>query len=182
MKLQQAVLASVLATALTGAAWADVECPPNPGAVTIDDNVIVTGVCVLDRTQVKGNVLVTAQGALTVRDARIEGNLQADGGLLVRVIRSDIGGDIQIKGLFGEVSRIQRSSIGGNLQLENNRVPLVADYNSIDGDLQAFANFGRLSINHNVIGGNLQCKENRPAPTGINNLVSGNKEDQCAKL
>ena len=136
MKMQKAVLVSALALGLGGLSspvWADVYCPPNPGAVTIDDNVIVTGSCVLDRTQVKGNVLVSSGGALTVRDARIEGNIQADGGIFVRVVRSDVDGDIQLKGLFGQASRVQRSSIGGNLQLDDNRVPLTADYNTIDG-------------------------------------------------
>jgi hypothetical protein len=28
----------------------------------------------------------------------------------------------------------------------------------------------------------LQCKENDPAPTGENNVVQGNEEDQCADL
>jgi hypothetical protein len=39
---------------------------------------------------------------------------------------------------------------------------------------------GGVTIAHNVISGNLQCKENDPAPTGRNNVVHGNKEDQCA--
>jgi hypothetical protein len=39
-----------------------------------------------------------------------------------------------------------------------------------------------VAIRRNVIDGNLQCKENHPAPTGGNNIVQGNKEDQCAGL
>jgi hypothetical protein len=34
----------------------------------------------------------------------------------------------------------------------------------------------------NSVAGNLQCKENVPAPRGGNNVVQGNKEDQCAAL
>ena len=79
MKLQHSVLAIALATGLGSLAvpaFADVYCPPNLGPVTIDDNVIVTGTCDLNGTQVKGNVLVQSNGALTVRNnARIDGNI-----------------------------------------------------------------------------------------------------------
>lgn len=185
MQLQKTLPAVALAVALGGIAspaFADVYCPPNLGAVTIDDNVIVTGQCLMKGTHVKGNVLVQGNGALTVRNAQIEGNIQADGGQYVRVIRSDVDGDIQLEGVSGEVSRIQRTTIGGNLQLDNNRVRIVAAYNSIDGDLQAFDNTGGLVIHYNAIDGNLQCKSNSPPPTGGSNQVAGDKEDQCAKL
>lgn len=185
MQLQKTVSAVALAAALGGfsmAALADVHCPPNLGAITIDDNVIVTGQCMISGTQIKGNVLVKGHGALTVRDARIDGNIQADGGRYVRVLRTDVEGDIQLKGVFAEASRIQRSTIGGNLQMEDNRIPLLAEYNTIDGDLQAFSNTGGVVIRYNIIEGNLQCKSNWPAPTGGFNQVAGNKEDQCAGL
>lgn len=187
MQSQKTLLALALALAtglgsLAIPAFADVYRPPNPGPVTIDDNVIVVGKCVLNGTHVKGNVLVEHNGASTVRDARIEGNIQADGGVYVRVNRTDVGGDIQLEGVSGEESRIKRSNIGGNLQLDSNRVRLLAENNIIDGDLQAFGNTGGVVIRYNTIDGNLQCKSNRPAPTGGFNQVSGNKEDQCARL
>lgn len=185
MRLQKIVSAVALAAALGGFSTftlADVYCPPQLGAVTIDDNVIVTGQCLINGTRIKGNILVKDQGALTVRDAQIEGNIQADGGRYVRVLRTDVGGDIQLAGVFAEASRIQRTTIGGNLQLDHNRIPLLAEYNTIDGDLQAFSNTGGVLIRYNTIDGNLQCKSNHPAPTGGFNQVSGNKEDQCAKL
>ncbi|MBL8250807.1 MAG: hypothetical protein JNK31_03960, partial [Candidatus Competibacter sp.] len=80
MKSQKALLAALAAGlgALAAPALADVYCPPNPGPVTIDDNVIVSGQCLLDGTRVKGNVLVQAGGALTARNAHIDGNIQAD--------------------------------------------------------------------------------------------------------
>lgn len=185
MKSQKTLLAVALAASLGGLAapaFADVYCPPNLGPVTIDDNVIVTGQCLLDGTRVKGNVLVQSGGALSARNADIEGNIQADGGVYVRVSRTNVGGDIQLEGVFGEVSRIQRSSIGGNLQLDNNRIRLVAEHNTIDGDLQAFGNTSGVVIRYNTIDGNLQCKSNQPAPVGGFNQVSGDREDQCAGL
>ena len=185
MKSQKALLATALAAGLgtlAAPAFADVYCPPNLGSVTVDDNVIVRGQCLLDGTRVKGNVLVQSGGALTARNAHIEGNIQADGGIYVRVNRTNGGGDIQLEGVSGEGSRVQRSSIGGNLQLDNNRIRLVAEYNTIDGDLQAFANTGGVVIRYNTIDGNLQCKSNNPAPTGGFNQVSGDREDQCSRL
>lgn len=186
MKLQHSVLAIALATGLGSLAvpaFADVYCPPNLGPVTIDDNVIVTGTCDLNGTQVKGNVLVQSNGALTVRNnARIDGNIQADGGVYVRVENTKVGGDIQLEGVAGDESYVKYSDVGGNLQLDNNSVKLVAQRNIIDGDLQAFSNTGRVIIRYNTIDGNLQCKSNRPAPTGGFNQVAGNKEDQCARL
>lgn len=182
MKVQKTMLAVAL-SGLISPAFADVYCPPNLGAVTIDDNVIVNGKCVLTGTQVKGNVIVNPQGSLTVRSgARIDGNVQADGAVFVRVVDSNVGGDIQLEGVSGDISRVQRSSIGGNLQLDSNNVKLVAEYNAIEGDLQAFSNAGGVVIRYNTIDGNLQCKSNVPAPTGGFNQVSGNKEDQCARL
>ena len=50
------------------------------------------------------------------------------------------------------------------------------------GNLQAFQNTGGVEIRRNVIDGNLQCKTNNPAPIGGNNVVGGNKEDQCKRL
>lgn len=185
MKLQHSVLVAALATGLGSLAvpaFADVYCPPSLGAVTIDDNVIVTGTCYLNGTQVKGNVLVQANGALTVRNnARIEGNIQADGGKYVRVLGSDVDGDIQLKGLENR-SVVKSSTIGGNLQMDSNSGKLITLENIIEGDLQAFGNTGGVLIDGNFIDGNLQCKSNNPKPTGGNNTVSGNKEDQCARL
>jgi CRISPR/Cas system CMR-associated protein Cmr1 (group 7 of RAMP superfamily) len=54
--------------------------------------------------------------------------------------------------------------------------------NLIDADLQAFTNNGGFRIHANRIDGNLQCKSNNPPPRGGQNLVQGNKEDQCRRL
>jgi hypothetical protein len=48
--------------------------------------------------------------------------------------------------------------------------------------VQAFQNTGGVTVARNRIDGNLQCKENSPRPTGGNNVVQGNKEDQCRAL
>jgi hypothetical protein len=48
--------------------------------------------------------------------------------------------------------------------------------------VQAFSNAGGVRIAYNTIDGNLQCKSNVPRLTGGNNVVGGNKEDQCRNL
>lgn len=66
--------------------------------------------------------------------------------------------------------------------MDSNQSLLVVQDNTVDGDVQAFDNTGGVDISRNRIGGNLQCKENFPAPTGGDNTVDGNMEDQCANL
>lgn len=167
----------------TGALADDVSCPPYLGAVTIDGNVIVdNGACLLDGTTVKGNVHVYPGGSLTAKDAFIDGNIQAEGAGYVRVIRTDVIGDIQLDNVMGDTSKVSHSAVDGNIQLNSNYVSLVVQRNVVDGDVQAFSNSGGVKIRYNIIDGNLQCKSNRPAPTGGFNRVSGNKEDQCARL
>jgi hypothetical protein len=52
----------------------------------------------------------------------------------------------------------------------------------------AFREFGSTNdarardANRNVIDGNLQCKSKRPRPTGDDNRVQSNKEDQCRRM
>ncbi|MCF7992463.1 MAG: hypothetical protein K9M02_18640 [Thiohalocapsa sp.] len=186
MNLSKSLLAATLiaAGAVTAhSAVADVYCPKNLGAVTIDDDVIVdNGLCRMEGTTVKGNIKIYSGGALVARNVEVDGNVQADGGRFVRVIRSDVGGDIQLEGVHGDVSRVARSTVGGNVQYDSNSSRLVTIYSTIDGDLQAFSNTGGVVIRYNTIDGNLQCKSNRPRPIGGFNRVSGNKEDQCRNL
>lgn len=160
----------------------DVDCPPNLGNVTIDGNVIVKGPCQLDGTRVIGNVHMYPGGSLVARNARIDGNIQAERSNFVDVANSRVDGSIQLDGLAGGASRIEVVVVGGNIQLKDNRVSIAVSRNTVGADVQAFSNTGGIDISGNDIDGNLQCKENRPAPTGGDNRVSGNREDQCANL
>ena len=186
MQSQKSLVAAALAISLGGLASSafadDVYCPPSLGRVTIDGNVIVVGRCTLDGTTVKGNVKVERGGELNATKAYIDGNIQAEGARFVRVSHSNVKGDIQLDNVSGQESRINRTTVDGNVQLVSNHAPLLVQYSVIDGDLQAFGNTGGVKIRYNTIDGNLQCKSNRPAPAGGGNQVSGNKEDQCARL
>lgn len=160
----------------------DYPCPPNRGAVTIDGNIVVRGICNLNGTTVKGNVLVYSGGTLTATGVSVDGNIQAEGANTVSVKNSFIDGDIQLDYLRGSPSTVEGNTVNGNIQLKSNRRSIAVRTNSVDGDVQAFSNTGGLTITRNRIEGNLQCKSNRPAPTGGRNQVSGNKEDQCRRL
>jgi hypothetical protein len=160
----------------------DYPCPPNRGAVTIDGNIVVKGICNLNGTRVKGNVLVYSGGTLTATGARIDGNVQAENANAVSVKGSYVDGDIQLDGTKGSPSYINNNTVKGNIQLKSNRRSMIVRSNVVDGDVQAFSNTGGVTIRGNTIDGNLQCKSNKPAPRGGNNRVSGNKEDQCRRL
>ncbi len=160
----------------------DIDCPPNPGAETIDGNVIVVGNCELMDTVVIGNVLVYAGGTLSTRNAYIDGNIQAEDAGNLRVEDSLIGGSIQLDRLVGDSADILGSEVIGSIQLNDNLAALLVDDTLIGADLQAFANSGGVALTANTIDGNLQCKDNHPPPTGGFNAVGGNAEDQCATL
>lgn len=160
----------------------DVSCPPDPGPVIIDGNLIVTGDCTLNGTTVIGNVRVSDGGSLTAIGATIDGNIQADGADFVAVDQTQVNGDIQLEELAGSNSNVSNSTVGGSIQLTGNEVALLIEDNQVGSDIQAFSNEGSLEIRDNIVDGNLQCQSNDPAPTGGNNQVDGNKEDQCAGL
>lgn len=173
-------LVALLAFAAPPAQAGDVMCPPNRGPVTIGGNVVVVGDCTLGRTTVDGNVFVEDRGVLTANRANIRGNVQSDGGLRVRLLRTDVDGSVQLKNLRDPLqSMVERSRVKGSIQLDDNDSRVVVLDNVVDEDVQAFKNRGGVVIRTNTIGGNLQCKENVPAPTGFGNRVGGNKEDQC---
>ncbi|HET6713251.1 MAG TPA: hypothetical protein VFI59_06030 [Actinomycetota bacterium] len=175
-----------------GPAWADDRiCRGTIGSVHIDGNVIVPSgaSCTLLGTRIDDNVEVERRGTLVARGVGIGGNLQTQDhrSVLVtprrsdgRIARSRIGGDIQLES--GGRGIVRRAVIGGNLQTKQNEGRQAAVRNRIDADLQAFSNEGGVRIVGNVIDGNLQCKSNSPPPTGGNNRVQGDKEDQCSDL
>jgi hypothetical protein len=48
--------------------------------------------------------------------------------------------------------------------------------------LETSALGGSAQAEYMIVNGNLQYKENSPPPVGGNNIVQGNKEEQCASL
>jgi hypothetical protein len=173
----------VLAAGSGPARGDDVNCPPSLGNVTIDGNVLVAAPCRLEGTTVIGNVHLYAGGSLVSRaGTRIGGSIQGENADFIDLADTRVNGSIQLDNFVGDRSLINRSSIGGSIQLKANRSRIEVIDNTVDADVQGFANSGLVVIAGNVVGGNLQCKENDPPPAGGNNVVEGNKEDQCASL
>jgi hypothetical protein len=161
----------------------DFDCPPDRGAEVIDGNIIVVGECRLEGTLVKGNVFLEDNGGLGTEAATIIGNIQTDGAERVRVSATTVNGDIQLTGVNGTSrSEVVDSMIGGTLNIEDNTAQFVLEGNVVGSDLKANFNGGGVNIQGNDIDGNLQCQGNDPPPTGGDNVVGGNKEDQCENL
>ena len=137
-------------------------CTGALGAVTVDNLRVPSQVsCLLNGTTLQGTLKVERDAHLNAQAVTVVGNVQAEGAANVTVAAgSTVGGSIQIKQ-------------GGAAKIDKVRVT---------GDIQFFQNRGSIKITNNTVNGNLQCKENNPAPTGGNNQVQGNKEDQCARL
>ncbi len=157
-------------------------CATTVGAITVDNlRVPKNAQCILNGTQVEGNIKVESKGWLYAYTVHVDGNIQAENAARVNVYPgSFVGGSIQI--VQSGASDIHGVEINIDLYFDDNDLFLNAAYNTIGGNLQAFQNTGGVSIISNTIYGNLQCKENQPAPTGGGNIVQGNMEDQCANF
>jgi subtilisin family serine protease len=131
------------------------------GAITVDNLTVIQGhTCILNGTQVQGNVKVEASATLNADFITVDGNVQADGAASVSVSDSMIDGSFQV--------------------VKSGSAFLHGSY--VNGDVQFFENKGSLTVSNNTIDGNLQCKKNSQMPTGGGNIVQGNKEDQCSGL
>jgi hypothetical protein len=138
--------------------------------------------CTLTDSHVKGTVYVRGNASVSVYRTVVLGNIQAEGARFVRLYGSGVfvNGSVQIK--YGtQASTINPGTrIGGSVQYVENSGFLKIMGTNVGQDVQVFENEGGASIYSNIINGNLQCKQNAPPPTGDNNRVGGNKEDQCA--
>lgn len=153
------VLSTLLAFSVP--ALADVNCNGTIKNRTIDDNVKIQKLCTLDNVTVKGNVMLHSNAQATIKNSRIDGNLES-------------------KGQFSRVNA-QTNRIDGNIQLEDGR-NIQLSSNRVDGNIQLKDNTGSIIVKNNRVSGNLECEDNRQKPTGGSNCVSGDKEDQCRHL
>ena len=174
-----------LGLALLPAAHASAEeftCRGTVGTRTLDNVRVPQGAtCVLEGTRVEGTITVQDDATLRARDVRVIGNVQGENASLVVVAAgSRIGGSVQV--VQGGAARVTRSRVAGDIQFDEQNRELKVLRTDVEGSVQVMQNTGGVEITGNTIDGNLQCKENKPAPTGGDNVVGGNKEDQCARL
>jgi hypothetical protein len=140
----------------------------------------VVGRCRLDDTDVRGDVLVFAGGALIARSSRIRGDLDASRADFLDLDDVRIDGDVELQELVGDSSTIESSTIRGNVALTRNRSRFEIVDNELNRDLRASGNTGGLLIAGNSIGDDLVCSGNAPAPTLVGNRIEGEAEGQCA--
>ena len=171
------------AFALPGSALAEERvCRGTIGALTLDNvRVPQNATCTLNKTRVRGTVKVERNATLNAVDVLVIGNVQGENALDVAVTQgSVIGGSVQV--VQGRRGSVSNSRVDQDILFDSNAGRVSALANIVGGNIQAFQNRGGVVIQRNNVDGNLQCKANSPAPTGGNNVVQGNKEDQCRRL
>jgi hypothetical protein len=165
-RMMSMVAGLVLVTGLGVAAPAQADervCRGTIGRVTLDNVKVPAGAnCTLNGTRVKGNIKVNGNARLSAGNVRVDGNIQSQGHTRVSVVDSFVDGSIQLES--GGAVNLRRNDVNGDIQLFSNRKA------------------GTKYVFRNIVDGNLQCKSNVPAPTGGQNRVAGNKEDQCRRL
>ncbi len=170
------------------------------GALTGIDPVSADGSCVIENRTFNDDVALKARAHCTFVDVRIEGTLKLNRGARLLATRVEVAGNVQAQRagslslldaeVHGDIHfqrggdvEVRNTRIDGHLHLEENDGSLLAESNVIQHDLQAFQNrLGPFHFEGNTIGGSLRCKENSPFPRGSDNVVNGNREDQCRNL
>ena len=142
----------------------DTYCPNSLGSVTVDNVIVIPGSrCTLNGTRVDGNVKVEEGGDLRTRNGTyIGGNVQADYAERVFILRGTyVGGNVQIKNTQDEkgnlpTTRVVRSMIGGDVQLEDNKGGIRVRRNMIGGNLQCFGNYPPIQVSNNMVDGDTE--------------------------
>ncbi len=179
--LSVAMLAAALVAVVSPAAVLAEErtCRGTLGAITVDNRRVPdNATCTLNGTYVKGTIKVETGAVLKAFGVRVVGNVQGENSAKV-VVRdgSRVGGSVQV--VQSRVVTVLDSRVNGDILVDENSRRQNLRRNVVGGNLQAFQNTGGVEIYRNRIDGNLQCKANSPRPVGANNVVGGNKEDQC---
>ena len=157
-------------------------CRGTIGDTTVDNlRVPQNATCRLNGTKVKGTVKVERNAKLFAQDVVVIGNVQGENAAQVNVTDgSRVGGSVQVVQGGGAV--VADSRINADILYDEQDKKVSVLRSRIGGSVQAFQNDGGVAIRGNTIDGNLQCKANNPKPVGGNNIVGGNKEDQCKNL
>lgn len=182
-RLALAVTVGVASLIVAETAFAqDRVCRGVLGRVTADTVTVPPGAtCSLNGTRVQGDVIVGRGSSLNTNRAIIFGTIKGDGSRSLLVSgQTRLANSIEWK-LSGSAT-VMGAIMDGDIKLERNTGRFTLIDNVIQGDIQAEGNRGVMLIQGNRIDGNLKCQANAPMPTGGQNTVAGNKEQQCARL
>jgi hypothetical protein len=160
----------------------------------VSANVVVPagGFCALDGASVTGNVFIGPGAIADLAYVSIDGNVQSSGAALI-FLKGFVTGNVAFSD-GGQVQVVGDSFIGGNLQVNGNTggVSKVVEvtFTEVGKNLEVNDNqagAGGLSVFANTVGNNLSCAGNNPAPVlfveigGVpfGNTVAGDASEQC---
>jgi hypothetical protein len=151
------------------------------GAVNVDTVVVAANArCTLTGTRLIGSLHLEQGAQADLRDAVINGNVQAERAARLAIAGATrIGGSVQI--VHSGVATIEGATVTGDIQLTANSGLAWLQANRVGGNVQVNENRGGALLYDNRIVGNLQCGQNQPAPDGRGNSAAL-KEGQCAPL
>lgn len=117
--------------------------------------------CLLNDTMITGNVQVSRNATLTVRNTNIQGQLNTVAGYRNLNVQGSI--------VQGEL----RAEQGGSFNLNDSQVT---------GHVRVNRNTGPIRIAHATLNRNLECLGNTALPTGTWLRVDGRQLGQCSRL
>jgi hypothetical protein len=204
----------LLWTSPAGAGQEDFICTGEIIGATIDADLIVPedAFCIIIGTTVKGGVTAVPNAIgfhahdsrirdavygdrpqldIRVLDTLVGGDvtvLETHPGTVGAICRSDIGGDVELRGNgggmylgdtgFGGVC-FAPDAIHGNLVLAHNTGTINVREEFVDGHVFVHGNRGDVRLTYNHIEGDLLCGLNRPAPFVEENRVHGVTTRPC---
>jgi cytoskeletal protein CcmA (bactofilin family) len=134
-------------------------------------------------SNIEGNIQATKTRFMKVAKSFVDGDVQAEYVRTVKVLWSRVYGNIQVD--HAKLVRLVANDVGGDIQVDKSFFSYRDSFvnrNEVEGNVQVFENRVRFAIYGNRIYGDLQCKDNYPPPVGGNNMVKGDKEDQCRRF
>lgn len=156
-------------------------CPTDPRTRSVNGNINITSRCVLDGTDVRGNVVLFSGGSLVATNIRIRGDLSGERADFVAIKDSRINGGVRLHELVGDISTIEKTVIRDNILLTSNR----SRFHILNNDMRSMeviGNTGGVMISGNSFSQDLRCIDNVPAPFGIANRVRDEASGQCEAL
>jgi cytoskeletal protein CcmA (bactofilin family) len=108
-------------------------------------------------------------------------NVEVPAGATCRLDGTTVTGNVRVR--RDATLDARGVTVDGDVQGENARAVNVTMSSSVDGNIQVEqGGSSNVTRTRTRIDGDLQCESNNPVPTGGDNRVQGDKEEQCARL
>ncbi len=158
-----------------------VECRTTIGAQQVANLIVPSNAsCILQGTQVVGDVTVGAGATLQASSLVVGGDIVAQGAAVVTVNNnSTVGGKILLR--EGGSATVDLVQVSSDLQIESYQNALSVTRNRVGGSVRAIDNRAGLVVRNNSVDGVLQCSGNLLVPISDANQAA-DLEDQCAAL